>query len=42
MGQRLTNPALIGLRNAAYRVLPPSLTIGALGAVTNWRAPGLS
>jgi 2-polyprenyl-6-methoxyphenol hydroxylase-like FAD-dependent oxidoreductase len=42
MGQRLTSPALIGLRNAAYRVLPPSLTIGALGTVTNWRAPGLS
>jgi len=42
LGQRLTNPALIGLRNTAYRALPPSITIGSLGAVTDWRAPALS
>lgn len=42
MGQRLTNGALVGLRNAAYRALPPAMTIGTLGVVTNWRAPVLA
>ncbi len=40
LGQQLTNPVAVAVRNTLLRLMPPSVVARATAAVTAWRAPG--